>query len=108
MTKPQLSRLSDLQIEDDVIRAYLYREILSAVADGSVASFPYEIKMDEAYRPDLVSFRVYGHTELRWLVCLLCSVEDEEEPLPVSSVVLFPNQTYIRDRIRHYAENGEL
>ncbi|GAB1077914.1 baseplate wedge protein 53 [Shewanella algae] len=104
----QLSRLSDLQIADDVIRSYLYREILTGITTSNVKTTQYEIKGDEMYRPDLVSFRVYGHTELRWLVCLLCSVEDEEEPLPVSSVISFPDPTYIRDLIRHYAESGEL
>lgn len=103
-----ISRLSDRKIDDPFIRSYLYKDILKAVRENSVTCTPYEIKADERYRPDLVSQRIYGSTSSRWLVKLLCGVEDEELPLPVGSTFLFPEAGYIRERIRHYENGGGL
>jgi hypothetical protein len=103
-----LSRLSDEQIADVIIRAYLYKDILSALRDNTIESTPYEIKQDERFRPDLVSQRVYGSTAARWLVKLLCNIEDEEQPLPVGSVIRFPPVGYVRERIRHFENGGDL
>lgn len=102
------SRLSDTKIADPVIRSYLYMDIIKAIRNNSVNCTPYEIKEDERYRPDLVSQRVYGSTSSRWLVKLLCGVEDEELPLPVGTTLLFPEAGYIRERIRHFENGGGL
>lgn len=102
------SRLSDLQVEDAIIRSFLYRNILIDIATHKIKTSVYEIKQDELYRPDLVSYRAYGTTELRWLILLLGNVEDEEYPLPVASEIRLPDQQYIREKIRHWSENGAL
>lgn len=108
MKLSNLSRLSDLNIEDDVIRSYLYREILNAIRKEAVNCQSYEIKPDEKYRADLVSLRVYGTIEASWLVMLLCDVEEGSDPLPVAADIQFPPASYIRERIRHFAEGGGL
>lgn len=103
-----VSRISDEQVTDLVIRAYLYRHIIRALSRGEVDTQAYEIKHDEKYRPDLVSYRVYGTTEARWLVKLLCGIEDEETALPIGTVVRFPPVGFVRERIRHFADGGGL
>lgn len=102
------SRLSDTQIEDPILRSYLYKDIITAIKNGTITTVEYEIKPDEQYRPDLASYRIYSTVACRWLIMLLCNVSDEEDPLPVASVVAFPDKTYVRERIRHYAEGGGL
>lgn len=103
-----LSRLSDEQVTDPIIRSYLYRDILQAINNGTTPVTEYEIKQDEYFRPDLVSFRAYGTTDLRWLIKLLCDVDDEEDPLPAGSNIYLPEPAFVRDRIRHFAEDGSL
>lgn len=102
------SRLSDTKVADPIIRAYLYKDILRAIRENSVNCTQYEIKEDERFRPDLVSQRVYGSTASRWLVKLLCSVEDEENPLPVGTTISCPEAGFIRERIRHFENGGDL
>lgn len=104
----RLSRLSDLNIKDDIIRAYLYRTIIDAINNLTVECANYEIKADEAFRADLVSYRIYGTVEAKWLVMLLCDVEQDFDPLPVGTDILFPPADFIREQIRHFAENGEI
>lgn len=108
MSELNVSRLSDTQIEDVIIRAYMYRDILKVIREETITTTAYEIKQDEKYRADLVSFRVYGTISARWLVLLLCGVEDEENPLPVGTVVRFPPVGYVRERIRHFENGGDL
>lgn len=103
-----VSRLSDTQISDVIIRSYLYRDILKAIRESKVDTTPYEIKQDEEYRADLVAHRVYGSIAARWLVLLLCSIEDEERPLPVGAVIRFPPAGYVRERIRHFENGGGI
>ncbi|MGL4895386.1 MAG: hypothetical protein ACRDCT_15130 [Shewanella sp.] len=104
----KLARISDMNIEDDIIRALLYRDILTYVATRSPKHIEYEIKADELYRPDLVAYRVYGNLEARWIAMLICGVEDDEYPLPVATTLTFPDLVYVRERIRHYAAGGGL
>jgi hypothetical protein len=103
-----ISRLSDEQIKDVIIRSYLYRDILTALRDNTITSTAYEIKHDERFRPDLVSQRVYSSTAARWLVKLLCGIEDEEQALPIGTVIRFPSVSYLRERIRHFENGGDL
>lgn len=105
----RLSRLSDLQIEDDVIRAMLYSDVLAMVANlGNTDVISHEVRLDEQYRPDLVANRAYGNPVMRWVVSLVADVEDESEPLPVGVVLRFPSAAWIRERIRHYADGGGI
>lgn len=104
-----LSRLSPLNVEDEILRGYLFRTVLEYAIDTTNTDItPYEIKTDEEYRPDLASQRIYGTPDLRWVVSLLADVEDESEPLPVGSVFRFPQISWLREQIRHFAEGGGL
>lgn len=103
-----LSRLSDLNVQCDIVRAYLYQDILDAIISSRVKCQTYEIRIDEKYRADLVAFRVYGTVEAKWLVMLLCDVEEEIDPLPVSQDIQFPDVSFIRERIRYFSEKAEL
>lgn len=108
MSEIGVSRLSDTQIEDVIIRSYMYRDILTAIRKETVTTTAYEIKHDELFRPDLVSYRLYGTVSARWLVMLLCGIEDEESPLPVGTIIRFPPVGYVRERIRHFENGGDL
>lgn len=104
-----LSRLSELQIEDDVIRSMLYADVLALVASPSQTDvIQHDVLLDEAYRPDLVAFRVYGNPVMRWVVSLVADVEDEAEPLPVGEVLRLPSAAWVRERIRHYVDGGGI
>lgn len=108
-TTERLSRLSDMQIEDDVIRSMLYADVLALVADpGQSDVIAHDVLMDEKYRPDLVAYRVYGNPVMRWAVSLVADVEDEAEPLPVGVVLRLPTAAWVRERIRHYADGGGI
>lgn len=104
-----LSRLSDLQIEDDVLRAMLYTDVLELVRDESQTDVTtYTLLVDEEYRPDLVAHRVYGNPVMRWVISLVADVEDEAEPLPIGTLLRLPSAAWVRERIRHYMDGGGL
>lgn len=104
-----LSRLSPLNIEDEILRGYLFKTVLAYANDKTNPNYKeYEIKQDEEYRPDLASQRIYSTPDLRWVVSLLADVEDEAEPLPVGSVFRFPPIAWLREQVRHFAEGGGL
>lgn len=101
------SRLSDLNIEDDIVRAYFYGDVLAYSRDGTRTDcIEYAVKLDEVQRPDLLAYRVYGTPDLRWLVSLVADVEDEADPLPVGQVLRFPPAAWLRERIRHYTDGA--
>lgn len=104
-----LSRLSPLNIKDEILRGYLFRRVLEYAADSTNTEYiEHEIKVDEEYRPDLASQRIYSTPDGRWVVSLLADVEDEAEPLPVGSVFRFPPVYWLREQIRHFADGGGL
>lgn len=104
-----LSRLSPLNVEDEIVRGYLFKTVLAYANDQTNTDYTeYEIKTDEEYRPDLASHRLYGTPDLRWVVSLLADVEDESEPLPVGSVFRFPPVAWLREQVRHFADGGGL
>lgn len=104
-----LPRLSDLQIEDDVLRAMLYSDVLALVAEpGQSDVFQYDILLDEEYRPDLTAYRAYGSTVMRWVISLVADIEDEADPLPVGEVLRLPSPAWVRERIRHYTDGGGI
>ena len=105
----ELSRLSPLNIEDDILRSYLFAAVLDYVEDESNREIlEYEIRQDEAYRRDLAAYRVYGSAELRWVFSVVADVEDEADPLPVGTVLRLPPAAWLRETIRHFAEEGGL
>lgn len=98
----KLSRLSELNIEDDVLRGIFYRSIIQYVNDPTAILSKVIIRQNEEFRPDLVSYRLYGIPDLRWLVCLICGVEDEADPLPVASEFYFPSSIWVRQQLRKF------
>lgn len=104
-----LSRLSPLNVADDILRSYLFAAVLAHVNDGSQDEIlEYEVRQDEAYRRDLAAGRVYGNADLRWVFSVVADVEDEAEPLPVGVVLRLPTASWLRETIRHFAEDGGL
>jgi len=104
-----ISRLSPLNVDDEILRGYLFKTVLEQANDKTNTDYTeYEIKQDEEYRPDLVSQRLYKTPDLRWVVSLLADVEDEADPLPIGSVFRFPSIVWLREQIRHFADGGGL
>ncbi|WP_413113425.1 hypothetical protein [Thaumasiovibrio sp. DFM-14] len=100
----ELSRLSDLNIDDDILRAELYHRISRYIANPSNSVLVHFVAIDETYRPDLVSYRLYGTPELRWLVSLVCDVDDEAAALPVGEEIRLPPAAWLRTEIRRYSD----
>lgn len=102
------SRLSDMSIEDDIIRAELYKRILDYLNDANNNAHIryYEIKPDEETRPDLVSQRHYGTQELAWLISLASGLDDPCEPLMIGCEIDLPPQSVVRSMIREVKEIG--
>lgn len=100
-----IGRLSDLNIVDDIIRADFYQHVVAHIQNPTADTITYTIRIDEEYRHDLVAYRVYaGITELRWIVGLVCGVDDEAEPLPVGETFNFPTPVWIRREMRSFIE----
>ena len=102
MISNELSRLSDFNIKDDILRADFYLRIVRHINSANFSGVSYTISLDEAYRPDLVSYRLFKTADLRWLVGLVCGVDDEAEPLEVGSTYVFPNAVFIRREMRKF------
>jgi hypothetical protein len=102
------SRLSDMSIIDDILRVTLYKSVLSYVenTDNINDLIVYEIKEDESDRPDLLSMRVYGTPELRWLVMLLTGNEDEFAPIESGNDVYLPPLSIVRTMIREVRDSA--
>lgn len=100
------SRLSDMSIQDDIIRAELYKRILDYLNDPKNHAHIryYEIKPDEETRPDLVSQRHYGTHELSWLISLVSGLDDSCEPMMVGYEIDLPPQSVVRTMIREVKE----
>lgn len=99
-----LSRLSDLNIEDDILRADFYQRILTYIKEPDADVHPRDIRPDEEWRMDLVAYRLYRTAELRWIVSLICGVEDEADPLPVGETFFFPTSAWIRREMRQFLD----
>lgn len=97
-----VSRLSDLFIKDDCVRTELYKRIINYIADASNSSnlILYEIKTDERHRPDLVSYRAYGLSDMGWLVTLVSGLDDPLDALPVGFDIALPPVSFVRSAIR--------
>lgn len=106
--KMKYPRLSDQNVTDDCLRALLYIELVAVSQDAGNRTdvFEYEVRHDEEYRPDLLSYRAYSTETCRWVVSLIAGNDDEAEPMNISTVLRLPTKKFIRDRIRHYSQDG--
>lgn len=103
-----LSRLSDLNISDPIIRSHYYQRIIQYIESPDAELTPYTIKTDEEYRPDLAAYRALGSAELDWLVALVCEVDDVANPLPVGLEFDFPMAGWVRISMREFMDEFGL
>jgi hypothetical protein len=104
-----LSRLSDLNIEDVILRASFYRRVIDYVESPlSEDLTTYTLKPDETYRPDLVSFRAFSTKELAWLVALVCDCDDMANPLPIGEQITLPSAVWVRRELRAFMDEMGL
>jgi hypothetical protein len=95
------SQLSAHNIESDLIRAELYREVREGQhpQEGWVER---EIQPDEALRPELTAYRHYRLEGCKWVVVVACSLDDMREQIAVGGKIYLPPVAWIRERIEYY------
>ncbi len=104
----ELSRLSDQNITDDLLRAEFYRIVLSYMGTAGREVTTYTIKLDETYRPDLASYRAFGTKDLDWLICLICELVDPADELPVGEDIELPSAAWVRRAMRQFMDDMGL
>ncbi len=107
-TVRNLSRLSDLNIDDPILRANFYRLVLDYLSSKGAETIDYVVKLDEEYRPDLAAYRAFGSSELSWLIMLVGEVDDPFYGLPVGYVLTLPNKAWIRRTMRQFMDSVGL
>lgn len=100
----KLSRLSPLNIQDELIRARFYLEIRQGQAESNIEWDEYEISLDELLMPELIAFRYYGTQQLKQIVTVAAGLDDMRGVLQAGSVIRLPSAKWVRQRIRHYME----
>ncbi|MEB5557071.1 hypothetical protein GOP97_14990 [Vibrio cholerae] len=98
MTK--LSRLSPLNIKDDLVRARFYREL----RNGQFEYEEWEVSIDEVAMPELISLRYYGTEKLKKIVAICAELDDLREFIEAGSLIRLPTVKWIRTRILHYCQ----
>ncbi|HDY7868870.1 TPA: hypothetical protein RQK36_003968 [Vibrio vulnificus] len=96
----QLSRLSPLNIQDELIRARFYREL----RDGLFEWEEWEVSIDEIRMPELISLRYYGTDSLKKIVSVCAGLDDMREYLAAGSLIRLPTIKWVRTRIRYYCQ----
>lgn len=96
----ELSRLSPDNIQDDLYRAMLYKEIRDG-QNGDEWNI-YEVEPIDVLRPELIAYKVYGLAEMKWLILVASGVDDMREAIEVDSLRL-PDLAWVRKRIKYYA-----
>lgn len=100
----KISRLSDQNVSDSIYRGFLYDEIIAGDIPNSIE---YEIKPDELFRPDLVSYRIFATPDLAWMVLVAAGVDDPSSPMQFSQKLILPPASWVRSRIIHWSNGGE-
>jgi len=103
-----LSRLDNQQIADPIQRSYLHRVVRDKSLTFDLDLITHFIALDEQYRPDLVSYRVYKTPELQWMVTLIYGNEDPAAAMKAGTELRLPPLAWVREQIRHYANGGEV
>lgn len=102
-----LSRLDNQQIIDPVLRSYLHRVVREKSLTYDLDLITHYIAVDEEYRPDLVSYRVYRTADLQWVITLVYGNEDPAAAMTPGREIRLPPLAWIREQIRHFASGGE-
>jgi hypothetical protein len=95
-----LSRLSPYNIDDDLRRVALYREIRDGQSNREWLA--YEIQPADILRPELIAYKVYGNAELKWLVLIAAGLDDMRERLAAGTLLRLPSPAWIRQKIKQY------
>ncbi|MCD9517054.1 hypothetical protein [Photobacterium carnosum] len=100
MTDAKLSRLSPLNIQDELIRASFYKELQKGASDWD----EWEVSVDEIQMPELIALRYYGTTEMKGIVAICAGLDDMRGDLLSGSLIRLPNIKWVRTRIRYYCQ----
>lgn len=103
-----LSRYDDRNIADPILRAELRKQVMAMCQSNDQNLTPYEVRMDEQYRPDLLAWRMWGIHELRWVVTLAAGLEDESEGMTIGRKLKLPPAAWVREMIRHFQYDGQV
>ncbi len=104
----KLSRLSDQNIEDPILRGEYYRVIFDYLSSKDAETLNYTIKPDESFRPDLAARRAYGNSELAWLITLMGEVDDPYYGLTVGDTLTLPTSAWVRRSMRQFMDEVGL
>lgn len=104
----ELSRLSDRNIEDPILRASYYRLVLDYLNSKNAETIAYTIKMDEEFRADLASYRCYSTSELEWLFYLVCETVDPVDGIPVGETLTLPTASWVRRSMRQFMDESGI
>ena len=101
----EISRLSPYNINDDLLRVQLYREIRDAqnefLQDGWTE---YTVQPADILRPELISYKQYQTASLKWLILVAAGLDDMREALQDGAVLKLPTTTWVRLRIKYYMD----
>lgn len=95
-----MNRLSPYNVDHPLIRASLYREVMTPDANA----LDYEVSLDELNKPELIAHRLdnTAHTKLFVAVCgEMISLRDELSPAQILSL---KRTSVIRESIRKYQD----
>ena len=98
-----ISRLDDRNIEDPIIRAYMRQAVMEKALSYDSDLLTYDIQSDEIYRPDLIAYRIWGTGELRWVISLVCGLEDECDAMTEGTELTVPTLAWIREQINAFS-----
>lgn len=100
-----LSRLSPYNINDDLRRAELYREIRDGQSDLTWSA--YTIQPGDILRPELIAYKVYGTAEMKWLILVAAGLDDMREMLTAGTEIRLPKAAWVRQRIKAHVLREE-
>ncbi|MBT2909699.1 hypothetical protein PL84_03765 [Vibrio anguillarum] len=96
----QLSRLSPLNIQDELIRTRFYRELRNGLFEWE----EWEVSLDEIRMPELISLRYYGTDSLKKIVSVCAGLDDMRDSIDAGSLIRLPTIKWVRTRIRYYCQ----
>ena len=100
MKTEKLSRLSPLNIQDELIRSLFYKELRQGASDWD----EWEVSVDEIKMPELIALRYYGTTEMKAIVAICAGLDDMRDDLQSGSLIRLPSIKWVRTRIRYYCQ----
>lgn len=100
MSTASLSRLSPLNIQDELVRSLFYKELRQGMPDWD----EWEVSIDEIKMPELIALRYYGSTEMKRIVAVCAGLDDMRESLQSGSLIKLPTVKWVRTRIRYYCQ----